>query len=258
MIRERSGSWFDPELAEVVLSWHDRPAWWQQVRGMSGAVGIQGAEPEDRVLRVDADGLDRVAEAFADVIDAKSPYTSDHSRGVADIARRVGRTLGLEREAGRRLYRAGLLHDIGKLGVSNRILDKPGKLTEQEFNAIRQHPVYSREILGPIEAFADVLQPACLHHERLDGTGYPWGFTGERLTLECRILAGADVFEALSAKRPYRDSLTLDEVRNLMMRDAGHALDGDVLDALFDSSASGPGGHIEQAPAHAMVGGASR
>jgi HD-GYP domain-containing protein (c-di-GMP phosphodiesterase class II) len=233
VVRKRRGTWFDPELADIVLGWKDRSGWWARVRDLRIGADVNQHEPGDRVRRLDAAGLDRIAEAFADVIDAKSPYTSDHSRGVARIARALGQRLDRSTPEQRRLYRAGLLHDIGKLAVSNRILDKPGKLTDEEFAFVRQHPAHSRDILGPVEAFADVLEPACYHHERLDGGGYPWGLSGERLGLDSRIVAVADVFEALTADRPYRESLPVDAVRTIMMRDAGHSLDGTVLDALF-------------------------
>jgi len=245
IVRQRRGSWFDPRIADVLLAWSQRHDWWAEVKRVRHAAQVEHYEPRGQALTVDEDGLDRIADAFAEVIDAKSPFTSSHSRGVARIARRLGESMGEGAHACRLLYRAGLLHDIGKLGVSNRILDKPGKLTDAEFAEIKKHPRYSREILDPVDAFRDVLAPACYHHERLDGSGYPWGLAAPELDLTCRIMAVADVCEALTADRPYREGLALDVVQEIMMRDAGHALDGAVLDALFGSGSS----------ASALVGG---
>src|SRR5262249_2923112 len=156
-------------------------------------------EPPDRVVVADDERLDRVAEAFASVVDAKSPYTARHSEAVADIAVALATTLDLGPEDRTTMHRAALLHDIGKLGVSNRILDKPGLLTETEWDLMRRHPRLSREILTRVTAFGDLARIAGTHHERLDGSGYPSALTAEELDLPSRILAVADVAEALSA-----------------------------------------------------------
>jgi HD-GYP domain-containing protein (c-di-GMP phosphodiesterase class II) len=133
------------------------------------------------------------------------------------------------------LRRAGLLHDIGKLGVSNAILEKPGKLTTEEFMTVREHPFHTYEILRRIPAFADFCFDAAAHHERLDGHGYWRGLASNELSLTARILAVADVFDALRAKRPYRDALPLEKVFSIMRNDAPHALDAACLAALMES-----------------------
>jgi HD-GYP domain-containing protein (c-di-GMP phosphodiesterase class II) len=130
------------------------------------------------------------------------------------------------------LRRAGLLHDVGKLGVSNRILDKPGRLTEDEWAAVRRHPHLSLVILAPVPALADVARLAVEHHERLDGSGYPYGLTAEDLDLPSRILQVADVAEALSARRPYREALAIDEVIHIVDADADTKLDAAAVAAL--------------------------
>jgi HD-GYP domain-containing protein (c-di-GMP phosphodiesterase class II) len=128
--------------------------------------------------------------------------------------------------------RAALLHDVGKLGVSNRILDKPGPLTDAEWVVMRRHPRWSVEILTQVRAFHDLARIAGAHHERLDGSGYFAGLTATELGLPERILAVADVAEALSADRPYRPALAPDDVLDVMRRDAGPRLDGNVFEAL--------------------------
>jgi HD-GYP domain-containing protein (c-di-GMP phosphodiesterase class II) len=232
VVAERRGTWFDPELADVVLSWSGRAAWWQGVRAGVSATALAGLEPEDRIRRVGESELDRVAEAYAEIIDAKSPFTYRHSRRVAEIARAIGTRAGASDRDVRRLYRAGLLHDVGKLGVSNRILDKPGALTDGEFEQIRAHPRHTLEILEHVDAFSDVAEMAAFHHERLDGRGYPWGLDGDRLDENCRILAVADIYEALTSDRPYRKAMAVEEVVDILRSDAGTAVDGSIVECL--------------------------
>ena len=132
----------------------------------------------------------------------------------------------------RELRRAGLLHDLGKLAISNRILEKPARLTDEEWQIVRMHPGLSERILRNVPAFAHLAEIAGNHHERLDGTGYGRGRTAEALDHPSRILAVADVAEALTADRPYRGPLPADEVLSIMGRDAGTALDARVFEAL--------------------------
>ena len=129
-------------------------------------------------------------------------------------------------------YRAGLLHDIGKLGVSNRILDKTGRLTADERLAVESHPVYTQEILGRVEAFGDFARLAALHHEKLDGSGYPWKLAADQLDLPAGILAVADIYEALTADRPYRPGMTPPAALAILRRDAGHRLRGEAIEGL--------------------------
>jgi putative nucleotidyltransferase with HDIG domain len=204
VVRERRGTWFDPALVDALLSFRYDQAFWAQLAVGDLEAGVAAVEPAAIVLRADADGLDRIAAAFARVIDAKSPFTASHSEGVAQIAAGVGSVLSLDAEDLRRLRRAGLLHDIGKLGISNRILDKAGSLTDEERAEMERHPTFTHEILMRVGAFRDLADVAAAHHERLDGSGYPRGLSATQLPLHARILAVADVYEALTAPRPYR------------------------------------------------------
>ena len=228
--RERRGTWFDPELVDALLPLEHDDEFWRAV----ATPAVAGLEPPDRVLLADHGRLDRVAEAFASVIDAKSPYTARHSEGVADIAVALATTLELGPEDRATLRRAALLHDIGKLGVSNRILDKPGPLTEAEREVVRRHPRWSLEILTRVTAFGELARIAASHHERLDGSGYPSALTAKELDLPSRILAVADVAEALGADRPYREALSPDEVIRTIRGEAGRTLHADACVALED------------------------
>ena len=207
MARKRQGSWFDPDLVRALEGFEDEAGFWERLPADDVAALVSELEPPDRIQLVDDEALDRIAGAFARVIDAKSPFTARHSERVAEIAVAVGALLELTPEALRRLRHAGLLHDIGKLGVSNLILDKPGRLTDGERAGIEQHPTYTRELLGRVTPFRELADDAAAHHEKLDGSGYPLGLRGDELTLTARILAVADVFEAMTAARPYRGPL---------------------------------------------------
>ena len=236
---ERRGTWFDPTLVDALRSTRRDHNFWAALGGLEPHRVIGNFEPEDRVQRADDERLDRVAEAFAMIVDAKSPYTGRHSVGVAHISVAVGDVLGYSPNELRDLRRAALLHDIGKLGVSNLILDKPGKLDAEEWEQMRRHPALTVKILERVGAFRDLAATAGAHHERLDGSGYHLGLTGDRLNRDARILAVADVCEALTAERPYRAALPPDEVRAIMRRDVGRALCPEALGALEASQELG-------------------
>ena len=229
--RKRSGSWFDPELVRLVAGWRRDKAWWTLLRG-DVTDAVVAAEPSDRVINVDDDGLDAVCRAFADIIDAKSPFTYRHSTRVADVAREVARHIGFDETELRRIYRAGLLHDIGKLGVSNGILDKNGPMTSDERQRMELHPRYSLEILERVSAFRSFARTASLHHEKLDGSGYPFGVKGENLDLPSRILVVCDIYDALISDRPYRKGMREEQATEILERERGTKLCPISLDAL--------------------------
>lgn len=234
----RRDSWFDPAVvAGLVTAWK-REGFWEglDVQGLEERVAR--LEPAERVLKTDHAQLDRVAEAFARVIDAKSPWTYRHSERVRQFALGAATQLlgssALDADALRRLSRAALLHDIGKLGVSNLVLDKRGKLSDEEFAAIRHHPVYSEQILRRVAPFEELAELAGSHHERMDGRGYPRKVRAATLDFEVRLLAVADQFEALTAARPYRDGMTAEAALAILYRDVGDGVDPQALQALED------------------------
>lgn len=228
----RRGSWFDPRLVDHVLDWDSDRDWWSSLLAPDLAERVVASEPTPTARTVDDAGLDRIAVAFAEIIDAKSPFTFRHSTNVARFARGVAQRFGADANEARRIYRAGLLHDIGKLGISNRILDKNGPLTATERTEIERHPVYSLEILQRVDAFHDFTETAVLHHEKLDGSGYPWNRRGDRLDRPARILAVVDMYEALTADRPYRAGLTPERALAIIREDSPDRLCADVVVAL--------------------------
>jgi HD-GYP domain-containing protein (c-di-GMP phosphodiesterase class II) len=234
VLADRRGTWFDPHLVERVRGWRDDRDWWHALRQGDADALLAACTPPAASRAVSANTIDLVAEAFADIVDAKSPYTYRHSTRVALWAERIAQRFTDDRVTLSRVYRAALLHDIGKLGVSNQLLDKPGRLTPEERVIVEQHPLHTFRILSRVEAFADIAELAALHHEKLDGSGYPWRRTGETLDRWARVLTVADIFEALTATRPYRDGLPVDEVLRRLEQERGLQLDGEVLDALAD------------------------
>jgi HD-GYP domain-containing protein (c-di-GMP phosphodiesterase class II) len=234
-LQERAGRWFDPELVKAAVLLDQKKSLWHDcLPGDSGEEArrsILSLHPKQQVL-LSASDIDTICEAFADVVDAKSPFTFRHSLGVRDAAVAIGYALHLSHRRIQVLRRAALLHDVGKLSIPNTILDKPTKLTDDEFTLIKKHPGLSTEILGRVQAFEEIALLAGEHHERLDGSGYPFGLTGKDLSLESRIIAVADVFAALSEHRPYREALGAEKIKSIMERDIPLKLDHECYAAL--------------------------
>jgi HD-GYP domain-containing protein (c-di-GMP phosphodiesterase class II) len=224
----RSGGWFDPDLVAAFGTMRFDVAFWRSVA--DGEIGDW--EPPERTLVADEARLDAIAYAFAGVIDAKSPWTYRHSDRACVIVLGLAAALGADDDELSGLRRAALLHDVGKLAVSNRILDKPGALTAAEFAQIREHPLVTRRILDRIPGFGALAPVAAAHHERLDGTGYPLGLTADALTMPMRLLAVADVYEALTSERPYRAAMRSEQALAIIRVESPHALDQEAAAAL--------------------------
>jgi HD-GYP domain-containing protein (c-di-GMP phosphodiesterase class II) len=230
--RERRGTWFDPELVRALEAFEGDGDFWARLSAGEVSDLVSAIEPADQIVEVDDDALDRVANAFARVIDAKSPFTARHSERVAETAVAIGTLLDVSPDGLRRLRLAGLLHDIGKLGVSNLILDKPGRLTGEERVSVERHPNYTREFLNRVEPFRELADDAAAHHEKLDGSGYPLGLEGDELTQTARILVVADIFEAMTAERPYRAPMAADDALAELDAEVGTKLDEECVGAL--------------------------
>ena len=231
-VRARAGTWFDPAIVEAFERVAESRSFWEVLGSDDVETAIFALEPAQRIEIADEDYLDDIAAAFARVVDSKSPYTSGHSDRVAFFADLIAGEMGFDEAGRRRLRRAALLHDIGKLGVSNEILDKPGKLDEAEFAAMRHHALYSETILSRIGAFEELARIGGAHHERLDGKGYPRGLTGEEIGRETRIISVADVFDALTADRPYRAAMPVSKAMGILEAEIGTAFDPACVDAL--------------------------
>jgi len=236
--KRRRGIWFDPDLVAAFLDVARDGGFWRDLASPTIDARVLALEPARAVTLVDEDYLDDIAAAFGEVVDAKSPYTSGHSGRVAGYAEALGERLDLAPARRRWLHRGALLHDIGKLGVSNAILDKPGALDDGEWVVMRDHAAHTRAILGRISVFADMAPIAAAHHERLDGTGYPLRLDGGAIGIETRIITIADFFDALTADRPYRAAMPLERALDIIGSEVGKAIDPHCFAALKDVAGS--------------------
>jgi HD-GYP domain-containing protein (c-di-GMP phosphodiesterase class II) len=233
-VRARSGQWFDPMLVQAFETVADSGAFWSTLglEHIDKAVASLLPAGVGQQHALDDDYLDDIAAAFGQVVDAKSPYTSGHSARVALYTDMIGESLGLSMERRRWLKRGALLHDVGKLGVSNSVLDKAGALDRAEWDAVKLHAEFTETILGRIGAFRELAAIAGAHHERLDGSGYPRGLAAEDIRIETRIITTADIFDAITASRPYRGAIPVPQALEMMQKTVGTALDPDCYDAL--------------------------
>ena len=232
VIHERSGTWFDPELVHAARELETDAALWHTLESDDVREHVMNLEPVGMFQYADDERIDSVCEAFADVIDVKSPYTHEHSRNVTSVAVQIAEQLGIPQKECTVIRRAALLHDVGKLSVPNSILDKNGKLTPQEWEAIRLHPYYTQRILERINGFGHLAFVASTHHEKLDGSGYYRNLRGSQLPLSSRAITVADIYDALTAKRPYRDALPVERALDIIAKDVPLALDESCFAAL--------------------------
>jgi putative nucleotidyltransferase with HDIG domain len=171
--------------------------------------------------------------ALALAVEAKDPYSAGHSKRVGYYAMQIGQELGLDEEALRTLNNGGLLHDIGKIGIKDEILQKPARLTPEEHKIMQQHSVIGEAIVTPVRSLSKVVELVRHHHERYDGTGYPSGLKGEQIPLAARILSVADAYDAMMTDRPYRKRLSVEEVKQELRRNAGAQHDPMIVEALL-------------------------
>jgi putative nucleotidyltransferase with HDIG domain len=239
MLRARRGTWFDPELVRAVQILHTSGRLWTHCQPRD----VEATRTE--VLLLDpgvsspltSERVDRICEAFGNVVDAKSPFTYHHSLGVTEVAEAMARELNLAPERISLVRRAAFLHDIGKLAVPNHILDKRGRLDAREWSIITRHPKISGSILRRVSAFRELASLAAEHHERLDGSGYPFGLRADQLSLESRLIAMADSYSAMAENRPYRPGLQVKVILEEIGRDVPTKFDPTCFAALKSASA---------------------
>jgi HD-GYP domain-containing protein (c-di-GMP phosphodiesterase class II) len=171
---------------------------------------------------------------LANALEAKDPYTHGHSTRVSRLSRQMALRLGLPRESRETIVQAALVHDLGKIGVPEEVLVKRGPLTDEEWRLMRRHPLTGAQIVAPLEFFADGAIIVRHHHERLDGSGYPDGLAGEMIPLGARIVAVADVYDALTSERPYRAALSHREAIDVLQREQGRTLDARLVSLFVD------------------------
>ena len=173
-------------------------------------------------------------KALSNVIDATSSWTRGHSERVAEISVEIGKALELDNEELEKLKLGALLHDIGKLGIPPEILNKPAKLTPEEYEKVKEHSIWGYKILEPIKAFSDIIPIVLYHHERCDGSGYPKGLKCSEIPLMAKIVAVADVIEAMTSERPYKKSYPLEEVLEYLKKESGRLFSPKVVNAALE------------------------
>lgn len=208
------------------------PLFWAALASPTIESRVVRLAPDETDMPLDDSYLDAIADAFGQVIDAKSPFTAGHSQRVGQLSERMASAFGMEGARARWLRRAAVLHDIGKLGVSSAILEKPAGLNDREWVEMRGHAAHTRAILGRIGALADLADVAAAHHERLDGTGYPLSISGNAISRDTRIITACDFYDALTSERPYRAALPVSEALTIMTQAVGTAIDADCLEVL--------------------------
>ncbi len=223
VINRREGTFDDGDL--LLLS----------ALGHQSAVAIQNA----RLFHDVQAGFVSTVKALAQAVDAKDSYTAGHSGRVAGYSVLIAEELGFDEAATRRVRLAGLLHDVGKIGVRDSVLGKPGKLTDEEFAVMKGHPSLGGVILEPVAQLADVIPGIVSHHERFDGRGYPRGLKGGDIPLLGRIIAVADAFDAMTSNRVYRPRLADEVAFGELERNRDIQFDGRMVDAFIRASAKG-------------------
>ena len=238
MLRRRTGGWFDPAVVEASERRSDDI--FGELEGGSVWDAVLAAEPAPPVTLPDwrVDGL---ARAVADVVDLKSPFFLGHSRGVAELAESAARALGLGDEDAVAVRRAGLFHDLGRVGVSNLVWDKPGPLTAAEWEQVRLHAYHTERVLARSPVLEPLAQLAGMHHERQDGSGYHRGVTAASVPIGARVLAAADVLQALTEPRPHRAARSPEQAaQEVETMVAAGVLDPEAARAVCDAAGTSP------------------
>lgn len=232
--------WDNSSLIKVIQNGLERKELSESLKATYAAIKESKEELErlyellKRDYQKEVESLRSLVISFANIIEAKDKYTDGHTRRVGSISRLLGMEVGMTQDQVDMLEIAGIIHDIGKVGIPEHILNKPGKLTDEEFQVMKKHSAIGETICKPLVSLQKCLDPIRHHHEKLNGTGYPDGLKESEISLEARILAIADIFDALSSERPYRAKLPTDKVKEIMQSeaDAGY-LDEKLLGILF-------------------------
>ncbi|NMA93240.1 MAG: HD domain-containing protein [Clostridiales bacterium] len=234
-IREQSGSVFHPDLVDVLSKLIPKEYIWLDLTSKVPTKMISEVQLFN-FFTSDIDDLIDLTLIFSRIIDFRSRFTATHSAGVAKTAEKLAELAGFSPHECKMMLISGYMHDLGKIAISDDILNKPAKLNEDEFNEMRAHTYYTYHLMKPLSQFKTIISWASYHHERLDGTGYPFHVAGDNLSLGARVMAVADVFTALTEHRPYRKGMNFENTKNILDNMvADNALDGSVVSLVIDN-----------------------
>ncbi|MDH4262678.1 MAG: HD domain-containing protein [Spirochaetia bacterium] len=237
IVSEKSGEYFAPHINEAFWEASQKQAFWLSLTPEHIMHFMQNLSNERNSKLISPEELMEIALLFSKIVDTKSPFTMEHSFGVAKISRYLAEKLNLSKEVLYKIEIAGLLHDLGKLKIPDEILEKTDKLTENERGIIQIHSFETYEILSNITGLEDIARWAAYHHERADGKGYPFQINKDNLEIESKIIAASDVFQALVQNRPYRPALSIPEalvILNEMVIDG--SLDSEIVKIISENS----------------------
>ncbi len=229
------GTFFQPELVDLFLAASKTEVFWFRLEPLLLKDFIEDQKKQNSQALICDHEVKTISELFAQIVDAKSPFTAEHSLGTGRLAAYMAETSGLGQKTCLKIEAAGRLHDIGKLQIPDRILAKPGQLDGDELASMQHHSYMSYCIINRIDGLEDIATWSANHHEKLDGSGYPFRRTAEQLDQESRILAVADIFQALAQERPYRTARPLEDIVSYLVTNAKKGkLDKDLVELVAD------------------------
>ena len=208
-IKSNSGTIFSEAIADSFLNISSKDMFWFDLESLSFMNFLLDKVSPDLDIYLNLDEFEAIAHIFSNIIDSKSKFTAKHSREISELAFKISKHLGYSSEKCQKMRIAGLFHDVGKLAIPSKILDKNGPLDEEEFSIIKSHAYYTSVILDTIGNIDDINNWASNHHEKLDGNGYPKGIYDNDLSVESRIMTVCDVYQALIEDRPYRKGMSI-------------------------------------------------
>ncbi|MDR3255699.1 MAG: HD domain-containing protein [Synergistaceae bacterium] len=223
MIKSGRGAKYSPDICDSFGEISRHTSFWLSLGDIFINDELKNSAPEGKP-DIGLTEMFSMSEIMCRIIDAKSPFTGKHSRGIAAIAETMADYYGFGETRKGKLVVAANLHDVGKLLIPNKIIDKTGPLTRDEFNEMKGHTFYTRKALEPIKGIEDIVEWASNHHEKLNGLGYPYGLPGSDLSFESQLMACVDIYQALTENRPYRQPISAAEVSSIMTKMATDGL----------------------------------
>lgn len=232
LIQLKEGTQFSKDLINRLMDLTKHLGFWMDIKDAFILTSIENLEMNS-IKKYSYEEIKKVTKMFSKIIDSKSEFTKYHSSGLTNKLIAMGKFYGFDEEKIEKLSIAGDLHDIGKLAISNKLLDHNGKLSKEEFETVKKHVYYTRKVLEPLDGFEKITNWAANHHERNDGSGYPFGLTRHQMDFESRLLAALDVYQALTENRPYRTSLSHEKSIDILTKMAeDNKFDLEIIEAI--------------------------